>query len=769
MSIRSVLFNGLVPFAATLPALLVPASAQAASTRLVAVASARDFLAGDASGTAITADGRLTLSSPLAPKVWPEDAADAAIFDAAADKEGRVFIATGGGLGRLFVSTPDGKVSLVFTAKEPNLTALAIAPDGSVIVGSSPNGKIYRIDARRVAGRVAGDSAEAISAASADAAWEIKEAAIWALAFGKDGTLYVGTGNKGRLYKRNAKGELALFHEVDDVHVRSLAIGPDGTVYAGTSDQGRLIAIRADGSGARTLHDFGKPEVTGIAVTPQGIVYAAGTAAEPPTLATSASAQSESPRSGGGPSATPPPREEPPRGSVSVATSTSPVRSTSPPSTASRDKGAEIVMISPDGFVEPAWAFPEETIYSLRGDGDALVLTTGPRGRVYRWRDRRVQLEAQTDQQQAVAAPHVPGGLAIVTMSTPGVIRSEGKPRSGTYVSAVKDAGRLSTFGRLRFEGEVPAGAAVVFSVRAGNAEKPDRTWTEWTKLSTSGRESSAKLPAARFFQWKAELSATPKGEAPVLERIEYSYAERNAKPILESVAVLEPGAVFQKGGASGTAVLSVTSPDENGIYAGLESPREGTPDNPGKKLYRKGYRTVSWKGTDPNGDTLRYELEASPDGSSVWFPIRKDIDDSFLSFDSAALPDGRYRFRVTASDRLANPDGQEAKESEESALVIVDNTAPALSVESRRLLGDDVELRVKATDALSPVTRAEGTLNADRWRVLPTADAVADTASEVFVFRVKKPAGQALLSVRVVDSSGNAAVVSAEYPKEFR
>ena len=36
-----------------------------------------------------------------------------------------------------------------------------------------------------------------------------------------------------------------------------------------------------------------------------------------------------------------------------------------------------------------------------------------------------------------------------------------------------------------------------------------------------------------------------------------------------------------------------------------------------------------------------------------------KDVDDAFYSFDATPLPDGRYRFRVTASDRLSNPEGE--------------------------------------------------------------------------------------------------------------
>src|SRR5262245_34860348 len=88
------------------------APVHAGTARSVATAPAREFLAGDARGTALSADGRLTLGPPLSPRDWPEDAADAVVFAAASDKTGRVFVAAGGGLGRLFVSEPGKKTAL---------------------------------------------------------------------------------------------------------------------------------------------------------------------------------------------------------------------------------------------------------------------------------------------------------------------------------------------------------------------------------------------------------------------------------------------------------------------------------------------------------------------------------------------------------------------------------------------------------------------------------------------------------------------------------
>jgi len=212
-----------------------------------------------------------------------------------------------------------------------------------------------------------------------------------------------------------------------------------------------------------------------------------------------------------------------------------------------------------------------------------------------------------------------------------------------------------------------------------------------------------------------------------------------------------------------------VTNPDENGIYAGLEPPREPSADPGGRRLFRKGFRTVTWRGADPNGDPLRYDLDGKREGTDTWFPVRKDLEDSWCSFDTTALPDGRYRFRVTATDRLANPDPEALTASEETGLVVVDNSPPVLKLESARVAGADLEVRLLATDALSPVTKAEGAVNADRWRPLAAEDGAADSPVERFVFRVPKPGQGALLSVRVLDAAGNWAAASAEYPKDFK
>ena len=732
---------------------LLPPSRAAGATRVSTTGSAGEFLAGDLDGTSVTSQGRLTLGPLFTKAAWPEDAAGAVVFGADSDERGRVYVATGGGLGRLFVSEPDGTVRLLFETEAPNVTAVAVGPRGEVVCGTSPGGRLFRID-----------PASKDPARAGTLAGETGEAAIWAIAIGSDGTIWAATGSKGRIWKAGTDGRASLHAELEDTHVRSLLLRPDGTLVAGTSERGLVVSVGADGT-VRTLHDFARPEVTALAPAPDGGFYAIATAVAVPTLAQ----QPSEPRSPVGPAPGAEPKQEPvPQGTVSVSSTTSPVRPAAA-SPAQREGNAEVVLVAADGFVEPAWILPEETAYGARWDSERgiLLLATGPRGRVYGLKGRQLRLEAQVGERQVVSTPAVPGGFAIVAATSPAVLRpAERKVQGrGQYLSSVRDAGRLARFGAVRFEATTPKGASVTASVRSGNSDRPDATWSAWVRPGTAG---SPDVPAARYFQYRLELAASPEGAAPVVERVDLSWAERNARPIVENVSVLEPGAVFARaGGTSGPAVLSVTNPDENGVFAGLEPDKPADPG--GKKLFRKGFRTVTWKGTDPNGDTLRFAVEGKREASAAWFALRRDVDDPFLSFDATPLPDGRYRFRVTASDRVSNAEGEALEAGAESDVAVIDGTPPLLTVLERTAEPSRVRLKVRATDALSTITRAEGTVSADRWRTLAAGDGALDGREEELTLTVPKPDGPAFLSIRVVDAAGNVAAVSAEYPGDFR
>ena len=116
----------------------------------------------------------------------------------------------------------------------------------------------------------------------------------------------------------------------------------------------------------------------------------------------------------------------------------------------------------------------------------------------------------------------------------------------------------------------------------------------------------------------------------------------------------MAPAEVLARAASGSANVFETQAPDEKGIFTGLEeSKAEGAP----RKLLRKGYRTLTWRATDRDGDTLVYEIRVRPAGSDRWILLRKDLKETFYAFDTTALPDGDYVFRLIASDADANPD----------------------------------------------------------------------------------------------------------------
>lgn len=66
--------------------------------------------------------------------------------------------------------------------------------------------------------------------------------AAWAIAADARGTLYVGTGNNGRILEVENQ-TLRTFHDAPEPEVQALAIGPDGRLFAATNPDGKVYAI----------------------------------------------------------------------------------------------------------------------------------------------------------------------------------------------------------------------------------------------------------------------------------------------------------------------------------------------------------------------------------------------------------------------------------------------------------------------------------------------------------------------------------------------
>src|SRR5438874_4571207 len=123
---------------------------------------------------------------------------------------------------------------LVYETSAPFLWSMIAAPDGTLFVGTGNEGKVFKIDAK----------------GSGSLFFDSTELEVHALALAPDGGLYVGTSPDGKIYHVDRTGNGRTFFAPEDKYIWSLAVDAKGNVFAGTGDKGVVYKITPDGQGA---------------------------------------------------------------------------------------------------------------------------------------------------------------------------------------------------------------------------------------------------------------------------------------------------------------------------------------------------------------------------------------------------------------------------------------------------------------------------------------------------------------------------------------
>ncbi|MGZ5442823.1 MAG: hypothetical protein ACXW5U_12600 [Thermoanaerobaculia bacterium] len=713
--------------------LLLLTSALLLTTNLFAVApqfwrvqSAEDFLAGELEGFAVTSRGELRVA-PAMRKV--ASFTDPFVLSQAEGRNDDRYFGTGneGKVYRLRGSD----LKLIFTAPEPEIYAVAFR-DGALLVGSSPNGKIYRVDPE------SGKSA---------VFFDPQQAYIWALEVLDGGDVAVATGVEGKLFRVGANGEGKVLYDAPDTHIRSLAKRKDGSLLAGASGKGRIYAIARDGS-AHALFDSPLNEIASLYVDPNGTGWAAGVSNVLPSTAPAKSQQPKGNQQQQQQQQQDQKKDEP--ASTAQAVEVTFTFDDSAATAAAQSGSSEVYRIDGDGFVETVRKFEREIVYAVSGgEGGGVLLATGPNGRIYDLRAGELSLIGAVPEKQIVSID----GNVITTTNTGAVYRIESRVAvNPEFRSAAKDVERFSRFGQYRVQGRNLDAGSVAISFRSGNTRTPDATWSSWTMPQTA-LEGSIGAPAAQFIQWKLTMQKAASQAA--VDGVTVAFINRNVAPEIEGIAVQDPAVVFiNTAYPSAPQVVEATNPDEYGMFTSLDTPRERASAEQGKRMFRKGFRTVSWRASDDNGDSLLYTLSFRQKGSDKWLRLRENMAETQVNFDTSQLPDGRYELRLTASDAADNPD-LPLTDTKDGVEFLVDNGPPTIAV-SRA--GGNVTVRI--TDELSPIGKVEVSLDADKWIRLTPLDGIADSRDETFRLDGKETAGKFVI-VRATDAFYNVATAS--------
>jgi hypothetical protein len=533
---------------------------------------------------------------------------------------------------------------------------------------------------------------------------------IWALAFDKaKGSLFAAVGPEGRVLRVAADGSSSVYLSTDEPNLVSLAVAANGDLYAGSSGRGLLYRITGAGH-ASVIFDFPgdtATEVRAIAVAKSSLFVVDNEYAEPPETTKRTSASSRVPAG---------------------------------PSSAARPKPGKGALYRFDGQDRPEKMMHHDEFHYMSlavDESGAPYVGTGVEGRVYSVDDSHVvTLVADTDERQVGALWLTGGGKTplsgVVASSDPGALHrivGRGGPDS-LWTSKAFDAGLRARFGHLTWRATAP----VEISVRTGNTAAPDATWSAW-----SGPVANAGLipsPPGRFVQVRGRWSGNAGAE---LSDIIVPFVTENVRPI-----VLEIGAGPR------------TPPHES---------KEGLPSSGGEPPKHDNVIKVTWKVDNPDNDQLRYRVAFRREGQNLWRDVvRSDevLTKAEVEWDTQALPEGKYRVRVEASDEIANPPEAVQRHSLESPPVVVDNTPPifrTLTLVQRRL-------RARVTDGVGPIARVELAVDGKlEWRPLSAADGVFDSADEEVDSDVSSlvPPGSHIVAVRAFDAAGNAVTQEVE------
>lgn len=684
---------------------------RASEPAIWSVDSRAEVLKGDAKGVSISDTGTIMLAPKLAQLFNTEQSY---VWSSAIDAAGNVFLGTGGD-GKIFRVDANGNGKPFADLNELNVSTLAIGRDGALYAGTSPDGKVYRISA---------------SGGAPEVFFDPKEKYIWSLAAMSDGSLAVGTGENGKIFlvkSANATPENSLLFDTSETHIISLATDKQGNLYAGTDAKGLVLRFSPGGKPFALL-DSSLREIHQITIGNDGSIYA---------LALSEAASAAKTATDAAP----------------VATETPAAQTDAAPKSRYDLTAAKsaIYRILPDGGNEIIWNSPTVTAFSIQANpnGNGVFVGTSDKGRIYSVTNNGQEtLLLQSDEGQ-ISTVQSRGNQMFATSSNQGkLFRVNAETvAEGSYESSVLDAKNAATWGNIRWRST----GDVVLQTRSGNTEKPDETWSDWSRNYTDQKGAQVSSPKAKFLQWRAILKGAANSAS--LSEVNVAYLAANIAPEVLAIQVLPTNV--------GLLANPPAQVDPNIENSGLDPTVFGLPATtvvPPRRVYQRGARALQWTAEDRNGDRLEYNIYYREVKENNFKLLREKLRENFLTLDGAALADGRYVFKIEASDAPSNPASQSLSGDKISEPIDIDNTAPTVSaVGNAQISNDKARLIFEAVDSSSILSKAEYSVNGGDWQEVYAEDGISDNARERYSLEIPlKTAGEYSVSLRVFDANNN-------------
>ncbi len=681
---------------------LCASPALAETTRTFELEGFGHFLDGNPESTAVTEDGAVALR----PDVHERYADTAAAYSAAAAWGENVALARVGDAEVILVD-PAGKMRSLAKIQEGVVTSMLVH-QGTLLVATSAPAKILRVTAE-----------------GKTTVWSTPEVAyVWGLTAGPQDSIYAATGEPATVTRVDTAGKCSVLYEFDQSHIRSLAYHPKHGLFAGGGEHGVLYRATEE-KNFRALYDTGNTEITAIVVDDRGAFIAGVSGAAQLVM------------------------EDPKK--------------------AKPDLRSQLLHVDLDGSSEVLAGSNDEAVFALALDAqNNVVVGTGatgrddPRGRLYSIDPAR-RVVALLYQSPSRRITHLVTGAhqTLTAVAAAGGRLTDLRAKlaeKGEFFSAPFDAGVHSKFGLVQILGFFPAHTKVTTAMRTGQTATPDKTWSAWSAEIDATRGRSTKAPDGRYLQ--ARLTLQGNGSlTPLVHRLRISYLRQNLPPFVRDVTVLRRGLALlpvPQEDSKSKLVMVADKSDEGHA----EEPRHGNGPQRARQVFEPGALTVKWVSDDPNGDELRFDLSVKRLGEDYWRLVKQNLTEPFHTFDASQFADGYYMFRVRASDRVDNPDGQDRSDSRDSRAILIDNTPPQVSKLRVQLKGNQATITGYVLDSWGPLTELVYVLDHQDPRPILPDDGMLDGPEETLtiVLPALSP-GPHQVTVRAVDDASNIGV----------
>ena len=521
---------------------------------------------------------------------------------------------------------------------------------------------------------------------------------IWDMKFDNNGNLYVAAGgNNARVLKISSSGNITEILKTEEQHAMSLYFdSKNNKLYVGTAGRGLVLSVglatNSENPSFKTLYDTAQNEVYAITMDNIGNLYF-GTATREPSYLILPSIID------GGKKA----------------------------DESAKEFRNSLYKADANGTVQRLFFLNQTLVFALSSDNDNnIYFITGDNADIYKinGNDGLLSYIGGLENKTLSTFSATKDGLYFAISKTGEIYKMQNNNLSeGSFVSDTLDLKLLSKLGSLNAMTSVPEGSDISFEVRTGNVARVDNTWSDFVPIAKDGKINA---PDGRFLQFRVTMKTSNSESVPVLSSMDFTYIENNLPP-----DVLNGG-------------LTTHYKQQNDSNETTKNPQ-----------LEENETMIYWKGSDPNGDKLIYDLEYRLKGEKNYRKLANNLENPYFRFKSYLMPSGIYDFRITASDRFDNPTDLAKTKTLEVLNIKYDNDAPEISDFTVSSEGNARKITFRAEDKLSFLKTVRYSTITEEWHYIIPDDKVLDSMSENFTILIEdENAGS--ITIEVLDADGN-------------